>query len=268
MVKVNYGGRFGNNLCQYILGRIIAEELQFALEVPDRGYDFLKNIAGQRHDKPVEYYGGHILDLNKIINDKRARKIVFLDGYFQRYEYYKPYRKKIKKWFNFDSYPCRRPTSEKNVVLHIRGGDLWQNKKDRCQHSPVPLRYYQKVLQDTEYDEAWIVKEPGDDPIVNRLSTMYPDMHVISQSVISDFLFMHHASTIALSMSTMSWWAAWLSEAKTIHLPLYGFWHPKSYRQDIDMRVDNEDRYVEHDLEAFDSWTGTPEQMNNLLREL
>jgi len=270
MVKVEYNGRFGNNLCQYILGRIIAEELGYKLSVPHSGYMFLQGVdQGLKYHTPVKRYGGHLLDLQHIIDDPTPRRII-IEGYFQRFEYYKPYRDRIKNWFNdFVEYSCMVP-GKGDLVLHVRGGDLWRNKLPGCQHAPIPLRFYQEIIETTECEDIHIVTENRDDPIVKRLVEMYPKIRVVSQSVLEDFLFIFFAQgTVALSMSTLAWWASWLSSGvKEVHFPLYGFWHPDSPRQDIEMRVTGDSRYIYHDYGAFHSWEGRQDQIEYIMREL
>lgn len=269
MVRVNYNGRFGNNLCQYILGRIIAEELGYKLSVPHSGYTFLEGLSGIRHTAPIKQYDGHLLDMDEIFNDPTPRQIV-INGYFQRFEYYKPYRDRIKNWFNdFREHNCIVP-GKNDLVLHVRGGDLWKNKLPGCQHAPIPLRFYQSVINDTDYDDIFIVTENPGDPVVKKLIQIYPEIKVVSQSVVEDFLFIFHTqNTVALSMSTLAWWAAWLSsEVKRVHFPLYGFWHPDSPRQDIDMRVTGDPRYIYHDHGAFHSWVNSLDQVEFILKEL
>lgn len=271
MIRVNYNGRFGNNLCQYILGRIISEELGYKLSVPKSQYDFLKGVNyGMEYHNPIEQYDGHILDLKQIINNYTPRQIV-INGYFQRYEYYKSYRNRIKTWFNYfkEYYFSSLRPGENDLVLHIRGGDLWNNKLPNCQHAPIPLRFYQKVIQSTEYKDIYIVTENKEDPVVKKLIQIYPEIKIMSQMILEDFLFIYFAkNTVAISMSTLAWWAAWLSEVKTVHFPLYGFWHPDSPRQDIDMRVTDDERYVYHNFGMFNSWTASSDQVENILREL
>ena len=275
MVKVEFNGRFGNNLCQYILGHIISEELSYKLQAPQNNYNFLSSqLLGYEYHSPVERYSGHVIDLKKIIANKEPRKII-IEGYFQRFEYYKSYRDRINGWFNYfkDYYndgSVLKPRPN-DLILHVRGGDLWNNKHSGCQHAPIPLRFYQKVIEETDYEDVYVVTESAEDPVVKKLVYIYPKIDVLSQSVLSDFLFIYFAgmaNTIALSMSTLAWWGAWLSRVGTVHFPLYGFWHPDSPRQDIDMRVTDDDRYIYHDLGVLDDWVNSPDQVAYVLKEM
>ena len=114
MVEVQYFGRLGNNLFQYALGRIIAEELGFELRCIaandvwgrrahlGKMAKYFKNcqlsIPGESFREPREEYSifeatpfeGYLVDLDKILSNREGRRIV-LGGIFQHIDYYTPY---------------------------------------------------------------------------------------------------------------------------------------------------------------------------------
>jgi hypothetical protein len=55
-----------------------------------------------------------------------------------------------------------------------------------------------------------------------------------------------------MSQSTFSWWAAFLSKAKTIHLPIQGHWKPNIHHvnKKYSLRMDNDPRVVHHEIES------------------
>ena len=112
MIKIHWCGRFGNNLFQYCMARIISEHLKFNVEFPDinkqnfgnltnylKYLPNLRNVSKYEDDdslnKSLEILGGHKIYLNKVLNNKEVRTIL-LNGYYQRYEYYKNYKEMIK----------------------------------------------------------------------------------------------------------------------------------------------------------------------------
>jgi hypothetical protein len=131
-VEVRFIGRLGNNLFQYAVARIIAEHHGFKLickrmrrttascmGVPLNigpaasleGYSwYFPNapfvIPGKEVVEPVDSYEvgkgrawrGHTIDLQSILKNPAPRRIV-LSGYFQRFEYIKPYEDRIRDWF-------------------------------------------------------------------------------------------------------------------------------------------------------------------------
>src|SRR4051794_34298153 len=103
MIEVRYKGRLGNNLFQYCLGRILAENLRMKLKcdpIPGFKHTF-ELVEGGVSDGPEVVLTGQIIPLRCILNDPRPPRIV-LDGYFQRAEYYRPFLKEIKRWLTFD----------------------------------------------------------------------------------------------------------------------------------------------------------------------
>jgi len=158
----------------------------YILSVPGT-YDFLKDISGQSYFNPINTYTGHYINVKDIINNSSPRKIL-LNGYFQRAEIFSDFREDIKRWLDILSIPCPRKPGPSDLVIHVRGGDLWNYSRKGEQHSPIPLRWY-------------------------------------------------------------------------------GFWHPDSPRQDIDMRVMNDKRYIFYDL-GINTWYGTEEQKKEHLKEL
>ena len=103
-VQVRYMGALGNQLFQYVLGRIIAEELGFSLQasaIP--GFVSTKGFAVEGADAldPDEVHHGHVIDLDAV-RFNRAPRTICLEGYFQRYEYYRPYKQLIRScWLAF-----------------------------------------------------------------------------------------------------------------------------------------------------------------------
>jgi len=106
MVEVKYSSQMGNHLFQYCFGRIIAERLGYKLKAgPIPGFsNTAKKVNGHDYfSYPADLLLGHIekkikrqeIDLKALLADKRKRKIV-INGFFQRYEYYKPYKSQIR----------------------------------------------------------------------------------------------------------------------------------------------------------------------------
>jgi len=144
-------GHLGNNLFEYALGRIIAESLDRELivlpgkDIPgwsrvellsgivDRLHDHFAcfddaplKIPGQFVERPqIRYvqgenrWQGHAINLQHILDDGENHRIV-LRGYFQRIEYYYPYKEKIKRWFSMKPMTLPVQLGSDDVVVHIR----------------------------------------------------------------------------------------------------------------------------------------------------
>lgn len=258
MINIHPKGRLGNLMFQYALSRIIAEDKDYAtdMELP---FENAKILSGKHVSKPVEKLTGHDVGLKGLLRDKSHRRI-FLQGFFQRVEYYEPYQDKIKEWFKIkENY--RKP-GDKDLVVHVRGGDLY-NKGGNAQHTPLPYNHYKQIIETVSYENLFIVTERPNDLVVQKIHKEHKS-EIISQNVLQDYYFMLHAKHLVLSVCTIAWWAGWLGEA-TVHFPLTGFWHPHSVRDEINLRVYS-NRYIYYDLGVQDNWTASDEQIENLLK--
>jgi hypothetical protein len=154
VVEVKYSGRFGNNLFQYVLGRIIAEELGYYMssyqgqEKENFTYS-QREIKGYKIDNPVKTYKGHKIDLYDILTNKDPRKIV-LDGYFQRYEYFAGYRKKIQNWLELADIDFNPEPND--VFLHIRRSDFGL----RHNGGMLSLNFYSDILNNNSFNKIYI----------------------------------------------------------------------------------------------------------------
>ncbi|MFZ4593886.1 MAG: hypothetical protein ACOYOF_06490, partial [Verrucomicrobiaceae bacterium] len=123
MVEVHYRDRLGNNLFQYCLGRIIAEELGFALKAgPLEGFPHTAaEVSGKCHSAPEQVLEGQRINLQEVLANRTARKIL-LNGWFQRHEYYTAQRERIRQWLVMDPVhdtPCRNA----DLVVNVRRTD-------------------------------------------------------------------------------------------------------------------------------------------------
>ena len=110
MIQVNYLGTLGNNMWQFAVGRILAEKNNLKLLCrPIPGFSKTKELVnGKIIHSPQKRIEGHIIDLDEEVNEK-----IILDGYFQRYEYIKNYKKEVYGWFELNAEP---PSNLKRTI--------------------------------------------------------------------------------------------------------------------------------------------------------
>lgn len=243
MIKVTYSGRLGNNMFQYALGRIIAEEIGAKLIADPlpfpKTYD---NVDGYCCNHNPEVFKDHILDLDKIINNHTQRKIE-LQGWFQCSKYYLPFMDKIKKWYDLPPHttPKLENVNDSDALIYIRLGDYFSKI-----HWSLSYQFYEKAIELASPRQIYIVTEDPNHPFIEKFKRYKPIL--LSNSSVSDMMLGKLFNKIVISCSTFSWWAAILSNAQEIYFPLgeKGFWSrshrfsgdtPDGYK--MDLRVDD-----------------------------
>lgn len=277
-VVVTLRGRLGNNLFQYALGRIIAEEKGLQLECRrvqqptplhiGLGLDvgpitILEGVAqyfpnaplridGRRIESPVEQYEmeagglwrGHVLDLGEVLSNSLPRQIR-LCGYFQRFSYLAPYKHSIRRWFEMKHIATPYDLSARDVVVNIRRGSDYD-----VAGWTLPMSYYERVLSNlSDRGLVYVCGVCIDEQVRQSLAKFAPVYY--DASPIEHFAFIMRFSRIVLSNSTFAWWAAFLSDAAELYAPrarharAYGF----TGYSDVDLHM-REDRYHEIGVDA------------------
>lgn len=263
MVEVIYDGGLGNNLFQYCFGRILAEKLGYRLVVPPipgltGTYDLVDGHAYA--NEAILTLRGQKPDLTFIESDSDEKYHFLLTGYFQRYEYYKPYAQRIREWLHIEDHIDAR-IGENDVVLSIRRG------RDYIPRYGLPLSYYANALASIQYERVHICTNEPTDPFIQYLRKKYdavirpgsfqrgrilPDY---LSGALDNLVFIKKFKKIVISNSSFAWWAAFLSDADEIIYPRpsNGMWSPTdSVSKNIDLEVD-EERYHYLDCERYRS---------------
>jgi len=259
MVEVKYLSRLGNNLFQYCFGRIITEGLGYKLKadpipgfpntnVKVDGCDYSSGYPIQviAQDYPEWYDGDYSqvfswrnknLSLDSVLKDNSKRKII-IEGYFQRYEYYKKYKDIIKKdWLALDPSTKKENQNSNDIIVCVRRTDYIRTG------NALPFSYYREALNMEKHDRVFILSDDANDPFIN-LFKKYNAVVYKESNPLEQFRFIMSFNKIIISTSTFYWWASFLSNAQEIYypLPLQGFWSKKT--PEIDLRVNDEKRYI------------------------
>jgi hypothetical protein len=270
MITVFWQGRLGNQLFEYALGRILAENLGYCLRCsPLEGFIVTQDdVPGSFIGSQVTLTGQHI-DLS-FVNNNKGKLGFILNGWFQRYEYYQPFKEKVRGWFNRDRKRGSVELNPRDILIHIRRPqEGWidtkvdylfkdgllriENDEVKCRPGMVPegqvikanqdllpFEYYAEILDSQFFDRLFIVTDCPSDPFLSYFDRYHPQ--IISGEILDDFNIVRSASRIVMSMSTFSWWSAFLSDAECIYMPVpdYAAWGPKS---PVDLKVTDESRY-------------------------
>lgn len=253
MVETVFAGESGNNLFQYFLSFCISHEKKYGVtfKTHERGNTFKKQnkyfvfnglklphtIEGEMVSKNLKEYGGHIFNWEEALNHVGRIK---LNGFFQKYGYYKPYKGIIKKIIlkHNDIYEYHDKPGKNDLVLHFRNYKHVRNP---------PVSYYEELILDGDYDTIWLVSKEINSEM-RYLQTKYKNVKLKMGNNENDFLFICNATNIGISQSTFSWWAAFISMADKIFFPLgmnnNYLWYENSSKERIDLFVDDEERYI------------------------
>lgn len=231
-VVVNHisGSRHGNQLCQYVIGRIISEKLKFKLfgidqnhrEFALNGFDLNYNQPDYAaYNTPIQkigtsstYHYSETLewahpdfDLDDICNDTTPRKIL-LEGFFQRKKYFLPFKEQIKEWYNFINYDI--PSD--HAAIHIRLGDLRESNHPDL----LPIEYYQQALDMLDFNKLTICTDtPADSEYILPLIKKY-NAQIFSGNERETICFLASHNNLVLSVGSFSFWASLFSEGKNI----------------------------------------------------
>lgn len=154
----------------------------------------------------------------------QVRQPVYLDGYWQSYQYPKSCETYIRDEFTFICPPnglnlelFERIKSSNSVSIHVRRGDYLTNPTFSGVHGFVGIEYYQKsihqVLERIESpsffvfsdDIEWAKHNLGINNSVCYVS------HNTGRSSFQDMQMMSMCEHNIIANSSFSWWAAWLN---------------------------------------------------------
>lgn len=215
MIKVRYSGQMGNNLFQYVRGRILV------YENPD---------AGMLESEPIPGFP----NTAKKAGVGCGNKDIIVKGIFQDYKIYQPYKRRIHWWLKFERFP---PQSEDKLIMHIRLGDYLE---PRYLWLSLPMDYYHKVIEIDKPKNICIVTNKPKHPLLQQF-----DAEIVSESRLHDFAFLASAHRLCLANSTFSWWAGWLSDAKRIYFPQRPPWYCADEQIFHKLFVHDEERYIQ-----------------------
>jgi len=261
MVHLQMNGFIADNLFQYVLARLTAESLGYALEVshsrmqPETNTpqllellshcaDAPLSLAGESYSEPVDYsvhidtegFDGYALDLDRICSNRTKRRLE-LRGYFQNYAMLRPHKEKIRHWLNISPCDGGRGVSAEDIVLHVRRGDLI------VFNMAMSMKFYTEILDKLLFKQLYVLGCGLDEELRQRLDPYNPIY--VEGTPAEDFRFMLSFKRMILSNSGFAWWAGFLSAAEEIYAPIMG---ANSRTDDIkvtmvNLTVNDESRY-------------------------
>ena len=255
-IKPNQG-RLGNQMFEYAFAYMLSLKLGTIVRSPQiNGLPHLMHVVTPEKEYPTEFdvtiHDSNVFDVLKNISRLRNKRIL-VNGHFESYEFVKDIRQQLFESFALDQIKLTAyPTGSNTLGIHVRLGDIREKTSNYKNQRPCPIDYYKNIIKNG-YDTLYCLTDSPEDSTIKHLQESYPEMQLIHQeSPVQDMAFLSRCDTIVMSQSTFSWWAAFLSKAKTIHFPIQGHWKPNSNlaNNKYTLRMDNDPRVVHHELES------------------
>jgi hypothetical protein len=242
MISVRPEGRLGNNLFQYVFGRIIHESTglfyNYSLDTSIFKTPKIKGVIIEGETVYVSDYfdtgKDHLINLDDAI-DVCKGKSVLIHGYFQNKSYFNNRRNDVKSWLG-----CIPSHNNDVTGIHIRKTDYnlinWE----------LPNSYYEECIKKANPEKLHIFTDDKNDEYVQELIKQGGKLIQTKTDEESMFLLGTCGKQI-ISRSTFSWWSSFLSSPKSVYYPrpLSGWWSVKDTPNKIIEVDSSEYHYIE-----------------------
>lgn len=234
---------WGNMLLQQCFARTLAHETGYQLtsrKIPYLINSGNYNMSGVAVDSPtinITHTGKyrHYVDLEEIKQHMPCK--FHIRSYLEHYPTIKKYKQQIKndwvyihnnmsadnistlrgKFKTADNTPVDvEEITDKDLVLSIR---LGRDYLGMHRYRLLVGDYFRIVLDNCEYNRLFITSQDPFNPILRNLYEHNP-IFLEHVSPMHTFNFVRLFNKIAISQSTYSWWAAYLSHANEIYFPI------------------------------------------------
>lgn len=222
-------GNTGNRALQYLVAQHIREFVPNAqienIYLPEWGIDSrtpkpslesLSRLGWNRFWMDVRGFADCL--------ERGVIKTLILDNFCYNIDHY-PSRTDARKLLG-ETITIERPRGfgAGELVCNVRGAEVLENAHP--DYIPLPAGYYKSLQQQCGLDLVFY-GQLGNDPYTESLRKAFPNAAFIQgRNPEYDFDMIRNSENIAISISTFSWLAAWLSNAKRIFVPVGGIFSP------------------------------------------
>jgi hypothetical protein len=183
VVRINYQGRFGNNLFQFAAAKVVADKLGLNIENP-----LEQSILP--HKNVFEENGGDDVSIN---------------GFFQT----------SSAVFEFKRLQFSPIQEREGAFVHVRLGDLLESHSQSGNRF-ASADYYKKALDGS--NGGYVSSDSPDDPIIKELCAEF-NLEPYQDSPENTIKFGAAFSKKVLSLGTFSWWIGFLGNQKEVICP-------------------------------------------------
>lgn len=227
MIIINPQGRLANQMFQLMLAHELKRRI--GQETPITGFDMpdwkLVSKEDSSMSESTAHLRGHLFNLDRLAFLLRSGTIqeIIIHGWGMRLEYYQE-PAKYQRLFQSDIQPDFVGNDDQ-LLINVRAEDIasgWHPK-----YFPMCFNYYEMLITETGLEPVFM-GQLGPSSYTLALKKRFPAARFLPvSSPIQDFQTIRKSRHIALSVSSFSWLAAWLSDtARTIHYPVCGLFDP------------------------------------------
>lgn len=220
MVTINYGGRLGNNLFQYVSAYLFARKFNLSLMTPPayNGLNFGDLLISKNFQGEINNSYNIIITDNNFLEYLKKKDIpkahyIFSD-YFQIKKYIIEFEKEIIN--------CFKPTNNKinDVFVVYRIGDTVNTRR------MLPIEYYRECLNEINFSSGYITTDTPEHPNIFKLREEFGLKLYDNPCPITTIDFARKFNKLVLSEGTFSWWIGTLSQSEIIFFnKRERFWH-------------------------------------------
>ncbi|GCD75493.1 hypothetical protein NBRC3299_1785 [Acetobacter pasteurianus NBRC 3299] len=230
IVWVNSLGNIANRALQYLVAKNIAEKsnnVEIAnVDLPEWGVqkeEFNCDLGSSCTIGELDFWFD-IRGISENLNNGNIDSFI-INGYPFNVDFY-PSREKSKKYLpNFSDVSKElEGFDEEKIVFNIRADEILHGI--HADYLVLPVEYYKMLALKTGLKPVFF-GQLDDNPYIRKLKEEFPyALFINGRGPRYDFEVLRRSSNIAISVSTFSWLAAWLSNAKNIYVPLAGMMNP------------------------------------------
>ncbi len=214
-VSINYSGRLGNNLFQYVAAYIFAKKfnLKITSSIVENIFDLPSLVGDVTSDNIIDVDDNNFMTL--LESESLTQAHYHFLGYYQNRDFILKYKNEIKSLFNlkFTDIP------KDEVFVAYRIGDI------NGERQMLPIEYYREALQNIGCDKGYITSDTPNHPNVIQLSIEF-NLIIYNNSPIETIDFAKNFNNLVLSEGSFSWWMGFLSSAENIYYnERRRFWH-------------------------------------------
>ena len=241
MITMRYRGNMGNHMFRYCFGRILAERLGYEYDAPPiEGFpNTFEEVTGPKRNEPVKRVGGFVVDVEALIEKMHCNHhLIRCDGIFEYYPMFGPYKNKIRNTWLYLPQPyspnklgdLEFSVRNKNKLVPIKidrisADDMLVNYRigdfleTRNRWRMIDFDYFETILSQVQFSRLFLASDNIEHPLLNKFDK-YNAIYQTNANKFSTMNLIRLFNKIAISQSTYSWWAAYLSESKNVFYPL------------------------------------------------